>query len=65
MLTNEEIQKIEPINKEAVEFFLKLAEDRLADSLGNRKDLENKAFILFAGYTASISALLALSERLG
>lgn len=64
MLTKEEIRKIDPINQEAVEFYLKLASDRLIDALGNKKDLDQKSFILFAGYIAAISALVALSQRI-
>lgn len=62
MLTKEEIREIQPINKEAVEFFLDLAEKRMRDELENKKELENKAYIIFAGYIAAISALVLVMQ---
>lgn len=64
MLTKEEIREITPINQEAVEFFLKLAEERMRDALDNKKDLEQKAYILFAGYVAAITALILMIQQI-
>lgn len=63
MITKEEIQKIDGINRDAVEFFLKLAEDCLHDALKTKEELEKKAYIMFAGYIAAISALVVLTQR--
>lgn len=63
MITKEEIQKIDHINTDAVEFFLKLAEDCLLDALKTKEELEKRAYIMFAGYIAAISALVVLTQR--
>lgn len=63
ILSEEDLQNTRGINEEAVKLYIDLAADRLADLLETRKHLDQKAFVLFAGYIAAAFALFGLAER--
>ncbi|AEJ02199.1 hypothetical protein Nit79A3_2427 [Nitrosomonas sp. Is79A3] len=63
ILTKDQIGKLTGLNTEAIKFYLVLANQRLEDTLSIKRELEQKAFILFAGYIAAAFALFGLAER--
>lgn len=62
ILTKDQIGKLTGLNTEAIKFYLSLANQRLEDTLNIKRELEQKAFILFAGYIAAAFALFGLAE---
>ena len=51
------------LNIDNIKFYLRLAEERLSDALDTKKQLDQKAFILFSGYMVATFALIGMSER--
>lgn len=64
LITKEDIKKIRNLNECAIKYYLEAAEKRMADILNTKKELEQKAFVLFAGYIAAAFALFGLAERI-
>jgi hypothetical protein len=64
LLTKEFIRGLEGLNGRAIKFYLDEAEKRLQDILNTKRELEQKAYVLFAGYITAAFALFGLAERL-
>lgn len=63
-LTKEDISELPNLNGDAIKTYLSLAETRLIDALAIKKELDQKAFILLAGYIPAALTLFGLSEKL-
>jgi hypothetical protein len=63
LLTKDAIKNLEDLNRDAIKLYLESAEARLADTLDTKKQLEQKAFILFSGYIAAALAFFGLAEE--
>ena len=63
VLTKDDIRHLKNLNIDNIKFYLRLAEERLSDALDTKKQLDQKAFILFSGYMVATFALIGMSER--
>ena len=63
IISKAEISTLTGLNLSAIKEYVSLAENRLVDTLETKKQLEQKAFILFSGYITAALALFGLTEK--